>query len=631
MDADPGALQPAENVGVRMAEPVPRPGRDDRVGRDHPGEEGRGRGVPAAVVAHVEDPGAQGVAERLHQPALSGAAQVPGQEQPAAAPRHEEDDRGLVLGHRAREGIRLHPLRRRMEDVDRHLSLAQPAPGAEDPGPGTAARPLGGQERQPRLGFGDRARAPPPLHPEPADDARRAAHVIQVRVGGDQPLERGHAPAPEVRQDHAPPGVAERVGSARIHQPGRAVRKVQNDRVALTDVEPHRFPAARLGGTRREQERDPRPRHQRGPAGPAADEPGGRRQRQGRTGAPPRRSRHPHGSAPGGEGHHGRGEGEGGGRRGGDRPRHDIQPHGVRGERHPDEREGERRDRHGHRVGGEPGRGDPAEGRRLDRECGQGRGGRGSQPRRDPTADPLRPAPGPPGSRLEPLPPRPAQGEETGDRQKREREAQVEEIEGPDPQEDRRRHSPRLPRRHAPFPGARPERRTRHDRGPDHRRPGADQGGVAGERRAGGRGPRAGPRARQAERHSQHAGEKAHVQAGHGEQVERSAGRKGVGQSGIEAAPVTQHERLHQPRRRGGEAPPDRIPEMAFGGSGERERGTASLQRADVLQRPPAGSRRETRGRPARSGGHPRGVGSEPPGQPPPLAGPWSRRRTPVE
>ncbi len=175
---------------------VAGPGGRDRDPWPGGGDEGLGRGRPAAVVRDLEqiDRGQAG----HHDVAIDALFDVAGQQEPSVADRPEHDDRYVVDASPGIGWLGGDPSADRPEDADRDLVDGQPVAGRHGAAD-RSARP--GQRVEP--GGVPWARAAHPGLEDPIDaiarqQQRQAGDMVLVRVGQDDDVDpavpRGKAP-----------------------------------------------------------------------------------------------------------------------------------------------------------------------------------------------------------------------------------------------------------------------------------------------------------------------------------------------------------------------------------------------------------------------------------------------------
>ncbi len=183
---------------MRVAMPVECAHRDDRRGRLDTSEPTHRRRVPAAVVADVEQAGSQRVAQSRRQCCLGSLAYVPSQKHTAPGVAHQKHDRCVVSGRRRPIWAAWHPIALGMKYIDFDRSLLQVFGGSELDCRRRRVTPDRGKQTYIRWIIADGCRASPSIDPNAIDDTRGAAHVVEIRVGRDQPLQTIDPSSPEV-------------------------------------------------------------------------------------------------------------------------------------------------------------------------------------------------------------------------------------------------------------------------------------------------------------------------------------------------------------------------------------------------------------------------------------------------
>jgi len=230
--ADVAPRQAVERLGRRMAVVVVGADRDDGDRGTHRVEEGVGRRRPRPVVGDLQHVDPREPA--LHERRIEVLLEIAHQQESARARLAEEHDRGVVDGlairRRSRgDGAGVGPQDSKADAVER-----QPVAGDEP----ASRRPAGGEEARPRVVGGSLARepglvdAPDAVLLQHGDQPRRMV-LVGVRQHEDvDPAVPGRQPLVQVLQQPV------RVGAA-IDDEAPAGAALDEDRVALTDVEDH--------------------------------------------------------------------------------------------------------------------------------------------------------------------------------------------------------------------------------------------------------------------------------------------------------------------------------------------------------------------------------------------------------
>ena len=254
IQAGPDVAQACQRRGRRVAVVVAGPhGDEGDAGTRGVQQRGAGRRC-APVVGHLEDVDPGEAAGK--QPWVHVVLGVAGEQEATAVRLAEQDDRRVVDAAAGGRGLDGDP-GLRPQDRERHLVQAQPGTRRQR-GPGRAAP----QGLVPRLPARARAVHPgleDPAYPVPLQDPDEAGDVVLVRMRQD---------------DEVDPAIPRRDAGIELHQQPLGVRPavhqhpaagpaLDEDRVALPDIEHHEAgrPARGVGqGERRERDDDRRQR-----------------------------------------------------------------------------------------------------------------------------------------------------------------------------------------------------------------------------------------------------------------------------------------------------------------------------------------------------------------------------------
>lgn len=279
---EPRSRRPPAGAHRRPWEPelVFVPGLGDRPSRSHRRDQGGGAAGAASVVGHLHHRRSQ-VPPLAQEHVLHRALGISGQ-QKGLLPKGDPGHDGEVVQADVRPSEAGPPAGKGVEELQRHPSpqlrkgrarLHRDHVRAAGPG-------LSGECMQRRTHRRDRGQ-PEGAHRDPVQHRRRAAVVVQVRMGDHQVRERADPAPGQVSEDQARPRISVPRASAGVHQQPLAIRQFHQDGVPLSDGQ-ERGPYARRrpGGEAHQRHHRRRPQqHARRPGGrpPQEGEDGGDR------------------------------------------------------------------------------------------------------------------------------------------------------------------------------------------------------------------------------------------------------------------------------------------------------------------------------------------------------------------